>query len=107
VARIPLARLGSWQFDPDPAHASEIKVRFTADGPDETAVQLEHRHVERVVDGQALRDGITGGGGWSALLELFAEAATIRPDPATVLSHSSDPLAVPGSGTSAQARVTV
>jgi hypothetical protein len=67
VARIPLARSGSWQFDPSPAHASEIKVRFTADGPDETAVQLEQRHVERVVDGQALRDGITGGGGWSAL----------------------------------------
>jgi hypothetical protein len=26
--------------------------------------------------GQALRDGITGGGGWTSLLELFAKAAT-------------------------------
>jgi uncharacterized protein YndB with AHSA1/START domain len=23
---------GQWQYDPDPAHASEIEVRFTADG---------------------------------------------------------------------------
>jgi uncharacterized protein YndB with AHSA1/START domain len=67
---------GHWQYDPDPAHASEIEVRFSADGPDQTTVELEHRRLERLVDGQALRDGITGGGGWSSLLELFAKAAT-------------------------------
>jgi uncharacterized protein YndB with AHSA1/START domain len=66
---------GQWQFDPDPAHASEIEVRFTADGPEQTTVELEHRLLDRLVDGQALRDGITGGGGWGALLELFAKAA--------------------------------
>jgi hypothetical protein len=49
---------------------------FTADGPEQTTVELEHRRPERFVDGQALRDGITGGGGWSSLLELFAKAAT-------------------------------
>jgi hypothetical protein len=59
---------------PDPAHASEIEVRFTADGPEQTTVELEHRLLERLVDGQALRDGITGGGGWTRLLELFAKA---------------------------------
>ena len=31
-------------------------------------------NIEKLVDGQALRDGITGGGGWTALLELFAKA---------------------------------
>jgi len=67
---------GQWQYDPDPEHASEIEVRFTADGPDQTTVELEHRRLERLVDGQALRDGITGGGGWTSLLELFAKAAT-------------------------------
>ena len=67
---------GQWQFDPDPEHASDIEVRFTPDGPDQTTVELEHRHLERLVDGQALRDGITGGGGWSSLLELLAKAAT-------------------------------
>jgi hypothetical protein len=35
-----------------------------------------HRRLERLVDGQALRDGITGGGGRITLLELFAKAAT-------------------------------
>jgi hypothetical protein len=34
------------------------------------------RWYERGVDGQALRDGITGGGGWASLLELFAKAVT-------------------------------
>ena len=48
---------GHWQYDPDPTHASEIEVRFRADGPDQTTVTLEHRHLERLVDGQALRDG--------------------------------------------------
>ena len=67
---------GHWQYDPDPAHASEIEVRFTADSPDQTTVTLEHRHLDRLVDGQALRDGITGGGGWTSLLELLAKATT-------------------------------
>jgi uncharacterized protein YndB with AHSA1/START domain len=67
---------GHWQYDPEPEHASEIEVRFSADGPEQTTVSLEHRHLERLVDGQALRDGITGGGGWSSLLELLAKAAT-------------------------------
>jgi len=67
---------GQWQYDSEPEHASEIEVRFTADGTDQTTVNLEHRHLERLVDGQALRDGITGGGGWPSLLDLFAKAAT-------------------------------
>jgi uncharacterized protein YndB with AHSA1/START domain len=65
---------GQWQYHPDPEHASEIEVRFTADGPQQTTVELEHRLLDRLVGGQALRDGITGGGGWTALLELFAKA---------------------------------
>ena len=67
---------GQWQYEPGPTHASEIEVHVTASGPDQTTIELEHRHLERLVDGQALRDGITGGGGWSALLELFAKTAT-------------------------------
>jgi uncharacterized protein YndB with AHSA1/START domain len=66
---------GRWQYDPDPEHASEIEVRFTADGPGQTTVELEHRHLDRLVEGQALRDGIIGGGGWGSLLDLFAKAA--------------------------------
>jgi uncharacterized protein YndB with AHSA1/START domain len=67
---------GYWQYDPDPDHASEIEIRFTADGPKQTTVELEHRHLDRLVEGQALRDGISGGGGWNAILEGFAKATT-------------------------------
>jgi hypothetical protein len=50
-------------------------VRFTPDGPEQTTVVLEHRLLERLVDGQAIRDALIGGGGWTAMLELFAKAA--------------------------------
>ena len=63
-------------FEGETAQTSEIEVRFAADRPDQTTVTLEHRHLDRLVDGQALRDGITGGGGWTSLLELPAKAAT-------------------------------
>jgi uncharacterized protein YndB with AHSA1/START domain len=66
---------GRWQYDPDPEHASEVEVRFTADGPGQTTVELEHRLLERLVEGQALRDAIGGGGGWGSTLEAFAKAA--------------------------------
>jgi uncharacterized protein YndB with AHSA1/START domain len=66
---------GRWQFDPDPEHASEIEVRFTAKGPRETRVELEHRLIHRLVEAQALYDGIRGGGNWNFLLEAFAKAA--------------------------------
>ena len=65
---------GEWQYDPDPEHASEIEVRFTADGPGQTTVELVHRHLDRLVGGQAIYDGISGGGGWSSILDKFAKA---------------------------------
>jgi uncharacterized protein YndB with AHSA1/START domain len=67
---------GAWQFDPDPEHASEVEVRFTADGPAQTTVELEHRHLHRLVGGQAMHNSISGAGGWSSVLERFAKAAT-------------------------------
>ncbi|WP_378741959.1 SRPBCC family protein [Nocardia brasiliensis] len=67
---------GYWQFDPDPAHASEIEFRFTADGPEQTSVTLEHRHLDRLVAGQAVHDTIVEqGGGYSTILEVFAKTA--------------------------------
>src|SRR5215510_9179881 len=49
---------GQWQYDPDPEHASEIEVRFTADGAEHTTVELEHRLIDRLVAGQAIRDAL-------------------------------------------------
>jgi uncharacterized protein YndB with AHSA1/START domain len=67
---------GEWQFDPDPEHASEIEVRFTADGPGQTTVEVEHRYFDRLVGGQAIHGAINGGGGWTTLLDGYAKAVT-------------------------------
>jgi uncharacterized protein YndB with AHSA1/START domain len=64
---------GQWQYDPDPEHASEIEVRFTPEGSDQTTVELEHRLLHRLVGGEAIRDSISGGGGWGALLAQYAK----------------------------------
>ncbi|MEU2255176.1 SRPBCC family protein [Nocardia xishanensis] len=67
---------GHWQYDPDPAHASEIEFLFTAEGPEQTGLTLEHRHLDRLVEGKAIHDTIVErGGGWSTVLEMFAKAA--------------------------------
>ena len=63
---------GNWQFDPDPAHASEIEVRFHADGPAQTTVEVEHRYFERLIDGEGVHGAIRSGGGWPALLDSYA-----------------------------------
>lgn len=66
---------GEWQFDPE--HASEVEVRFTANGPGQTTVEIEHRFLDRLVGGEAIRGAIVeGGGGWTSILERFANAAT-------------------------------
>ncbi|MGH3716950.1 MAG: SRPBCC family protein [Micromonosporaceae bacterium] len=65
---------GEWQYDPDPERASEVEVRFTADGPEQTTVQLEHRFLERLVGGQAMHAAISGDGGWAGVLRHYAAA---------------------------------
>src|SRR5690242_9639494 len=63
-----------WQLESDPAKASEVEVRFTAQAPDRTQVQLEHRHLDRHGDGwEQVRDAVGSTGGWS--LDRFAAAA--------------------------------
>jgi uncharacterized protein YndB with AHSA1/START domain len=65
---------GLWQYDPDPEHASEIEVRFTEDGREQTTVEIEHRFLDRLVGGQAIHDAIGQGGGWASILDRFAKA---------------------------------
>src|SRR5215469_16446385 len=68
---------GDFEYDADPSRASEVEVRFTADGSDRTRVQLEHRHLERHgrESGEKLRAGVSGEGGWRALMRDYAETA--------------------------------
>lgn len=65
---------GEWQYDPDPERASEVEVRFVADGPEQTTVQLEHRFLERLLGGEAMHAAISGDGGWKGVLARYAKA---------------------------------
>jgi uncharacterized protein YndB with AHSA1/START domain len=65
-----------WQLEADPDRTSEIEIRFVAEGPTRTRVELEHRGLERHGDGwQQMRDAVGSPGGWSSGLQRFADAA--------------------------------
>jgi len=63
----------TWQLESDPSKASEVEVRFIADGPDRTRVELEHRYLDRHGEGwPSLRDGVADDQGWPLYLSRFA-----------------------------------
>lgn len=66
---------GQWQYDADPAHASEVDVRFIPDGPSRTTVEFVHRHIERAAHAEALQKGVSSEQGWNGLLQSFAARA--------------------------------
>jgi uncharacterized protein YndB with AHSA1/START domain len=62
-----------YEFDPDPAQATEVEIRFTpTDGG--TLVELEHRGFEKYGDPEKIRESVTQKGGWGDLLEMYAKA---------------------------------
>ena len=62
-----------WRLVPDPENASEVEVRFIAETPHRTRIELEHRNIDRHGPGwEAVRDGIAGDGGWPMYLERYA-----------------------------------
>ena len=62
-----------WQIETDPTKTSEVEVRFIAEAPQRTRVELEHRHLDRHGDGwEGLREGVGGDDGWPLYLERFA-----------------------------------
>jgi uncharacterized protein YndB with AHSA1/START domain len=63
------------QWKPDLAMKSEVDVRFTADGPDATEVELVHHKFETMgaEAGASLRNDVDRG--WPGLIERFAREA--------------------------------
>jgi uncharacterized protein YndB with AHSA1/START domain len=63
-----------WQIETDPEKTSEVDVRFIAEAPDRTRVELEHRNIDRHGDGwEAVREGVDGDDGWPLYLHRFAD----------------------------------
>lgn len=65
---------GFWQYEPN--MQTEVELRFTALGPRQTRVDLEHRNLDRFVYPEPARAYLDDDGGWPGLLSLFAQATT-------------------------------
>ena len=63
-----------WQIETDHAKTSEVDVRFIAETPDRTRVELEHRNIDRHGDGwESVREGVDANDGWPLYLRRFAD----------------------------------
>jgi uncharacterized protein YndB with AHSA1/START domain len=68
-----------WQLESDPEKASEVEVRFVAEAPDRTRVELEHRNLQRHGGGwESLRESVAGEGGWPLYLGRFGDLIAKR-----------------------------
>ncbi|HEV3266530.1 MAG TPA: SRPBCC family protein [Acidimicrobiales bacterium] len=62
-----------WQIETDPENTSEVEVRFVAETPQRTRVELEHRNIDRHGPGwEAVTDGVDGEAGWPLYLSRYA-----------------------------------
>jgi uncharacterized protein YndB with AHSA1/START domain len=62
-----------WQIETEADNTSEVEVRFIAEGPQRTRVELEHRNIDRHGPGwEAVRDGVAADGGWPLYLDRYA-----------------------------------
>jgi uncharacterized protein YndB with AHSA1/START domain len=63
-----------WQIETDVEKTSEVEVRFVAEAPARTRVELEHRNLDRHGEGwEGIGEGVGGEGGWPLYLQRFAE----------------------------------
>ena len=64
----------TWQIETDPGRTSEVDVRFVAESPDRTRVELEHRHIDRHGDGwEGVREGVQADQGWPLYLQRYGD----------------------------------
>ena len=66
-----------WQIETDPEHTSEVEVRFVAESPQRTRLELEHRNIDRHGPGwEAVRQGVDDDAGWPLYLSRYADLFT-------------------------------
>jgi uncharacterized protein YndB with AHSA1/START domain len=62
-----------WQIESDAQRTSEVEVRFIAESPHRTRVELEHRNLDRHGDGwELMRSAVASPAGWSLGLDRLA-----------------------------------
>jgi uncharacterized protein YndB with AHSA1/START domain len=67
----------SWRVESNPDNTSEVEVRFIAETPQRTRVELEHRNIDRHGPGwEAVRDGVGHDQGWPLYLARYAALFT-------------------------------
>jgi uncharacterized protein YndB with AHSA1/START domain len=63
-----------WQIETNHDRTSEVEIRFIAETPERTRVELEHRHLDRHGEGwESERDAVRGDGGWPLYLQRFGD----------------------------------
>jgi uncharacterized protein YndB with AHSA1/START domain len=68
-----------WQYNADPARASEVSLTFFAEGAEATRLELEHRLIERHGESwEKLRQGLDSPGGWTQVLSGYEKLANNR-----------------------------
>jgi uncharacterized protein YndB with AHSA1/START domain len=66
-----------WRVETEPDNTSEVEVRFVAETPDRTRIELEHRHLDRHGPGwESVRDGVAQDEGWPLYLARYAALFT-------------------------------
>ncbi len=72
--RLVLAWRINAEFKFDAALHTEVEVRFSAEGPNATRVEFEHRLLENLGErAAAVRESLNGG--WAGIVDLYASAA--------------------------------